>query len=146
MGLSYGAFAGEADIKIPPLDAVKFAGLGGISGEMLMYIGIGICAIGAVFGLADESAPRIADVQGLFVGRKRDGENEPRMPFQHAQEEVLREILRLIGAGLPASHIAVQTSLIVKTVSTYRRRVLDKMGMHNNAQLTHYAVKHQLVG
>jgi len=46
-----GAFAGEADIKIPPLDTVKFDGLGGVSGIALMFFGIVMCAIGAVFGL-----------------------------------------------------------------------------------------------
>jgi len=51
IGLAYGAFASEADIKIPDLTQVRFAGLGGISGEMLMYLGIVICAIGAIFGL-----------------------------------------------------------------------------------------------
>src|ERR1035437_1185916 len=50
-GLSAGAFAGEADIKIPDLTQVKFAGLGGISGEMLMYLGILLCFVGAAFGL-----------------------------------------------------------------------------------------------
>src|SRR3989442_1020270 len=50
-GLSTPAFGSEADIKIPPLDAVKFAGLGGASGITLMYIGIFICFIGAIFGL-----------------------------------------------------------------------------------------------
>jgi K(+)-stimulated pyrophosphate-energized sodium pump len=51
IGISAGAFGSESDINIPPLDAVKFAGLGGISGATLMYLGILICAIGAVFGL-----------------------------------------------------------------------------------------------
>ncbi|MCU0785047.1 MAG: sodium-translocating pyrophosphatase, partial [Verrucomicrobia bacterium] len=51
IGLAWGASASEADIKIPDLTQVRFAGLGGISGEMLMYLGIVICAIGAVFGL-----------------------------------------------------------------------------------------------
>jgi K(+)-stimulated pyrophosphate-energized sodium pump len=46
-----GAFAGEADIKIPPLDTVKFAGLGGMTGTSLMYIGILLCFVGAAFGL-----------------------------------------------------------------------------------------------
>jgi len=46
-----GALAGEADIKIPPLDTVKFAGLGGLSGTMLMYLGIGLCLLGAAFGV-----------------------------------------------------------------------------------------------
>jgi K(+)-stimulated pyrophosphate-energized sodium pump len=45
------AFASEADIHIPPLDTVKFAGLGGMSGATLMYLGIVICAIGAIFGI-----------------------------------------------------------------------------------------------
>ncbi|HTL68414.1 MAG TPA: sodium-translocating pyrophosphatase [Lacunisphaera sp.] len=45
------AFAGEADINIPDLTHVRFEGLGGVSGEMLMYLGIAMCAIGAAFGL-----------------------------------------------------------------------------------------------
>ncbi|HEX7469900.1 MAG TPA: sodium-translocating pyrophosphatase [Verrucomicrobiae bacterium] len=51
IGMAAGASAGEADIHIPDLTQVRFEGLGGVSGEMLMYIGIGICAIGAIFGL-----------------------------------------------------------------------------------------------
>jgi K(+)-stimulated pyrophosphate-energized sodium pump len=43
--------ASEADLKIPPLDTVKFDGLGGVTGINLMYLGIVICALGAVFGL-----------------------------------------------------------------------------------------------
>jgi K(+)-stimulated pyrophosphate-energized sodium pump len=46
-----GALASEADIKIPPLDQVSFPGLGGVSGVTLMYLGLAICAIGALFGL-----------------------------------------------------------------------------------------------
>src|SRR5882724_11015075 len=45
------AVAGEADIHIPDLTSVKFAGLGGVSGHALMMIGIAICAIGALFGI-----------------------------------------------------------------------------------------------
>jgi K(+)-stimulated pyrophosphate-energized sodium pump len=45
------AMAGEADIHIPDLTTVQFAGLGGITGVMLMYVGIAICAIGAIFGV-----------------------------------------------------------------------------------------------
>jgi K(+)-stimulated pyrophosphate-energized sodium pump len=46
-----GGYASEADIKVPDLSVVRFAGLGGMSGAALMYIGLGICAVGAVFGL-----------------------------------------------------------------------------------------------
>jgi K(+)-stimulated pyrophosphate-energized sodium pump len=49
--VSPNAFAGEADIHIPDLSGVKFGGLGGVSGVTLMYVGIGICLIGAIFGL-----------------------------------------------------------------------------------------------
>ena len=43
--------AGEADIKIPDLTEVQFSGLGGIHGTTLMYLGLGVCLIGAIFGL-----------------------------------------------------------------------------------------------
>jgi len=46
-----GAQAGDADLKIPDLSAVRFPSLGGISGHQLMYLGIGVCFIGALFGL-----------------------------------------------------------------------------------------------
>ena len=49
--VSPAAFAGEADIHIPDLSGVKFDGLGGVSGATLMYLGIGICFIGAIFGI-----------------------------------------------------------------------------------------------
>lgn len=44
-------FAGEADIKIPDLAGVHFSGLGGVGGVTLMYFGIAMCVIGAIFGL-----------------------------------------------------------------------------------------------
>src|SRR5689334_19019300 len=43
--------ASEADLKIPPLDTVKFDGLWGVTGIQLMYMGILMCAIGCIFGL-----------------------------------------------------------------------------------------------
>src|SRR5580765_7757996 len=44
------ARASESDIVIPPLEAVKFQGLGGLSGSALMYAGLVVCLIGAIFG------------------------------------------------------------------------------------------------
>src|ERR1700754_219380 len=49
--LATSAFAGEADIHIPDLTTVKFAGLGGMTGTTLMMLGIVVCAIGALFGI-----------------------------------------------------------------------------------------------
>jgi DNA-binding NarL/FixJ family response regulator len=43
------------------------------------------------------------------------------------------------------SEIAKELSLSVKTISTYRTRILEKMGLRNNAELMHYAMQHQLV-
>jgi len=51
LGATGSLHAGEADLKIPGLDQVKFDSLGGVSGPTLMYLGIVMCAIGAIFGL-----------------------------------------------------------------------------------------------
>lgn len=55
------------------------------------------------------------------------------------------QVLRLIGSGHTVSDIADQLALSVKTISTYRSRLLEKMGMKSNAELTHYAIKNRLV-
>src|SRR5436853_192056 len=49
--LANSALASEADIHIPDLTTVKFDGLGGVSGAALMYVGLFICVVGAIFGL-----------------------------------------------------------------------------------------------
>jgi two-component system invasion response regulator UvrY len=55
------------------------------------------------------------------------------------------QVLCLIGQGKTVSQIAEALALSVKTVSTYRTRILEKMRMENNAQLIHYAVHKGLV-
>src|SRR5262245_29677897 len=55
------------------------------------------------------------------------------------------DILRRIASGRTVGEIAAQLHLSVKTVSTYRSRILLKMGMRTNAELTHYAVRSGLV-
>ncbi len=54
-------------------------------------------------------------------------------------------ILRMIASGKPVGIIAKELSLSVKTVSTYRTRLLEKMGLKHNAELIHYAFQHNLV-
>lgn len=54
------------------------------------------------------------------------------------------QVMRMIGAGKTVSQIAEALGLSVKTVSTYRARVLEKMEMRTNAELTHYVVRHGL--
>lgn len=55
------------------------------------------------------------------------------------------QVMRMIASGLTVSQIALRLSLSAKTVSTYRARVLDKMGMKTTAELMHYGIQHGLV-
>lgn len=55
------------------------------------------------------------------------------------------QVMRMIGAGKTATEIAVEMSLSVKTISTFRARILHKMRMKNNAELTHYSIQNHLV-
>jgi DNA-binding NarL/FixJ family response regulator len=56
------------------------------------------------------------------------------------------EVLCLIAAGKTVSEIATLLALSDKTISTYRARILEKMGLKTNAALTHYAIHNKLVG
>jgi two-component system invasion response regulator UvrY len=55
------------------------------------------------------------------------------------------QVMRLIASGKTLSEIADLLSLSDKTISTYRARVMEKMGMRTNAELTHYAIQNKLV-
>jgi len=55
------------------------------------------------------------------------------------------QIMLLIASGKTVTQIARELSLSIKTISTYRSRILEKMRMKNNAELTYYAIKNQLV-
>jgi two-component system invasion response regulator UvrY len=55
------------------------------------------------------------------------------------------QVLCLIASGKTVTEIAQELSLSEKTISTYRSRILEKMNMKNNAELTYYAIKNQLV-
>ena len=55
------------------------------------------------------------------------------------------EILRKIAASMKNIEIAEELFLSEKTVSTYKRRILDKMNMKTNAQLIEYAIRNGLI-
>jgi two-component system, NarL family, invasion response regulator UvrY len=55
------------------------------------------------------------------------------------------QVLRMLGSGQTVSDIARDLSLSVKTVSTYRMRVLEKLGMRTNAELMRYAIENGLL-
>ncbi|HEX4134543.1 MAG TPA: response regulator transcription factor [Bryobacteraceae bacterium] len=54
------------------------------------------------------------------------------------------QVLLLIGAGKTVSEIAEQIALSVKTVSTYRARILEKMNLKNNAELMRYVIENKV--
>ncbi len=54
------------------------------------------------------------------------------------------QVLRMIGSGKQVSEIADVLSLSVKTVSTYRAHILEKMKLKNNAELTYYVMQNEL--
>jgi len=55
------------------------------------------------------------------------------------------QVMCMIASGKTLKEIADGLSLSIKTISTYRSRILEKMNMKTNAELTHYAIKNNLV-
>ena len=55
------------------------------------------------------------------------------------------EVMRMIASGVPLTEIAGRLHVSVKTVSTYRARIMEKMEMKSNAEVTRYAMMHQLI-
>lgn len=55
------------------------------------------------------------------------------------------DVFKLLASGKAVSDIAAQLSLSATTVSTYRSRIMEKMGMRTNAELTRYAIEKQLI-
>lgn len=66
-------------------------------------------------------------------------------PAHQALSDREFQVLRMIGSGKTVSEIAVELSLSVKTVSTYRTRILEKMELNTNAEITRYAFENKLV-
>jgi two-component system invasion response regulator UvrY len=55
------------------------------------------------------------------------------------------QVLQLLSSGKTVSDIADEISLSVNTISTYRSRILEKLSLNNNAELTRYAIDNNLV-
>lgn len=55
------------------------------------------------------------------------------------------QVFRMLASGTSISDIAAQLNLSVKTVSTHKARLLEKLGLRNQTELVHYALKHRLV-
>ena len=72
-------------------------------------------------------------------------ESETRRLLHESLSDRELQVMTKIASGMTVSEIATEISLSVKTISTYRARVLDKMNMRSNAELTRYALKTGLV-
>lgn len=74
-----------------------------------------------------------------LIQRPQQGEDYEQLSDREFQ------VLKLIASGKTASEIADSLSISVKTVSTYRTRILEKLQLSSNAELTRYALQHKLV-
>jgi DNA-binding NarL/FixJ family response regulator len=84
-------------------------------------------------------SPSLAELIARDLSRK--GKNEPHESLSHREYE----ILLMTAAGKSVKEISQELSLARTTVSSYRTRILEKMKMHNTAELVRYALEHQLV-
>lgn len=82
--------------------------------------------------------PSLAEAMAQSLG---DGDEKPHEKLSEREFQVLR----MMASGLSISEIGDELNLSVKTVSTYRRRLLDKLGFENNAELIRYALEENLV-
>jgi DNA-binding NarL/FixJ family response regulator len=84
-------------------------------------------------------SPNLAELLAASIGIDQE-----KPPHENLSDREYR-VLCMIGSGKTVGEIARELSLSVKTVSTYRARILEKMGMKTNAELTRYALKNGLV-
>lgn len=75
----------------------------------------------------------------------RDLSDPEQQPSHSSLSEREFQIFCKLAAGMSVSQIAASLNLSVKTISTYRSRILEKMAMRNNADLISYAIKNRLV-
>jgi DNA-binding NarL/FixJ family response regulator len=85
--------------------------------------------------VSSELAEELARTVGSDAGR----------PRHETLSDREYETLRLMASGKTLTEVAGEMTLSVKTVSVYRARLLEKMQLKNNAELTYYALKHKLV-
>ena len=109
---------------------------------------------GAVGYVAKDRDPQelVAAVRAALAGRQHvpvELQEAARLELEPPRHAVLSDreyqVLRMIGAGRTVTEIGTELGLSVKTVSTYRARILEKMQLRTSAELIHYAVINKLV-
>jgi len=71
--------------------------------------------------------------------------NEAAIPLHGTLSNREYQVMRMIATGKRPKEISLELSLNVRTVSTYRGRIMHKMGMRNNAELAHYAIMNNIL-
>ena len=66
-------------------------------------------------------------------------------PLHESLSDREHEVMRMIAAGIPLTEIGDRLHVSVKTISSYRSRIMEKMQMKSNADLTRYAMTHGLL-
>jgi DNA-binding NarL/FixJ family response regulator len=74
-----------------------------------------------------------------------DLESGTEKPLHETLSDREFQVMLMIASGKTVSQIAEGLSLSVKTIDTYRARILEKMRMKTNAELMHYVIKNKLV-
>jgi len=82
-----------------------------------------------------------AVAQELALGAMPRSEGLPHQALSDREFQVFRELV----SGKAVSDIAAELNLSVKTVSTHKSRIMEKMSMSNPAELIRYAIHHRLV-
>jgi two-component system invasion response regulator UvrY len=66
-------------------------------------------------------------------------------PLHELLSDREHEVMKMIAAGVPLTEIGERLHVSVKTISSYRARIMEKMKMKSNADLTRYAMTHGLI-
>jgi len=69
----------------------------------------------------------------------------PDKPVHESLSDREHEVMKMIAAGVPLTEIGDRLHVSVKTISTYRARIMEKMRMKSNAELTRYAMTQGLI-
>jgi two-component system, NarL family, invasion response regulator UvrY len=99
-----------------------------------------ISALRKIHGGGKYVSPTLAERLALTVERGFEGPPHERLSTREFQ------VMTLIAQGRTVTDIGEELHLSVKTISTYRSRILEKMGMKHNAELMHYAIEEGIVG
>ncbi len=73
-----------------------------------------------------------------------DASSSTKLAYENLSDREM-QVLELIASGKSLSQVAKEISLSINTISTYRARILEKLSLQNNAELTRYAMDYKLV-